>query len=154
MTKIPSELIVFITAAVPIFEVRASVPLGIIAYYLPPTTTLVLSIVGSVLPVFPLLWFLTYLTNHLRKISFFDRFFSWLFSHTRAKSKLIEDLELVGLALFIAIPLPGTGVWTGTIAAYLLGLRWIPTFIAAIVGTTIASLLLLSASLGIINFIL
>lgn len=117
-------------------------------------TTVILSIIGSVLPVFPLLWILNNLTEHLRKIPSFDKFFEWLFNRTRSKSKLIEDLELVGLTLFIAVPLPGTGVWTGTIAAYLLGLRWIPTFFAGLVGTAIASIVVAAATLGVINFIL
>lgn len=143
------ELTVLILAAIPIFEVRGSVPLGILYYHLSTSTVIVLSIIGSILPVFPLLWFLNTLTEKLRKIEIFDKFFAWLFAHTRAKSKLIEDLELVGLALFIAVPLPGTGVWTGTIAAYLLGLPWIPTFLAATIGTAIASFLVAAASLGI-----
>lgn len=149
------ELIILILAAVPVFEVRASIPLGIIAYKLPVLNIIFLSILGSILPVFPLLWFLKYMTGWLRKSNkTFDRFFEWLFARTRAKSKLIEDLELVGLTLFIAVPLPGTGVWTGTIAAYLLGLRWVPTFFAGLVGTAIASILVAAATLGVINFIL
>ncbi|MGB9613028.1 MAG: COG2426 family protein, partial [Candidatus Margulisiibacteriota bacterium] len=114
---LPSQLVIFLTAAVPILEVRASVPLGIAAFRLAPFQTIILSIAGSILPIFPLLWCLNNLTDYLRKVSIIDRFFGWLFARTRAKSKLIEDLELIGLTLFIAIPLPGTGVWTGTIAA-------------------------------------
>lgn len=148
------ELIVLSLAALPVFEVRASIPLGIAVYHLPPVNAAVLSIIGSLLPVFPLLWVLNNLTDHLRKFPSFDKFFEWLFTRTRAKSRLIEELELVGLTLFIAIPLPGTGVWTGTIAAYLLGLRWGPTFIAGAVGTTIASILVTIATLGLINFVL
>jgi len=148
------EFFVLLLAAIPVFEVRASIPLGIAVYHLAPVTTVILSIIGSVLPVFPLLWILNNLTEHLRKNPTFDRFFAWLFARTRAKSALIEDLELVGLTLFIAVPLPGTGVWTGTIAAYLLGLRWLPTFFAGLVGTAIASILVAAATLGVINFIL
>lgn len=148
-----NELIVFLIAAVPVFEVRASVPLGIAAYHLSPLNTVLLSVAGSLLPVFPLLWFLNTLTDKLRKVPSLDRFFEWLFTRTRSKSKMIEDLELVGLALFIGVPLPGTGVWTGVVAAYLLGLRWVPTFFASLAGTTIASLLMLLATLGVINFI-
>lgn len=148
------EIIVMVLAAIPIFEVRASVPLGIIAYHFSPLKAVVLSIIGSVLPVFPLLWFLNTLTERLRKIPSCDKFFEWLFTRTQAKSKLIKDLELIGLTLFIAVPLPGTGVWTGTIAAYLLGLRWLPTFLAGAVGTAIASAVVAAASLGIIKFFL
>jgi uncharacterized membrane protein len=148
-----NELIVLIVSAIPVFEVRASIPLGIVVYKLAPWLVVLLSIVGSVLPVFPLLWILNNLTEHFRKVPSFDKFITWLFARTRAKSKLIKELELVGLTLFIAVPLPGTGVWTGTIAAYLLGLRWLPTFGAGLVGTAIASVLVAAATMGIINFI-
>jgi len=146
------EVIVLILAAIPVFEVRASVPLGIAVYKLAPLTVIFLSVIGSILPVLPLLWFLNSATERLRKFARFDKFFEWLFTRTRARSKLIADFELIGLTLFIAIPFPGTGVWTGTIAAYLLGLPLIPTFLCAIIGTTIASGIMAAASLGIINF--
>lgn len=145
------ELKVFVLAALPISEVRGSVPLGLY-FGLSPIKTVLISILGSILPVFPILWGLNTLTQHLRKIKIFDRFFEWLFRRTHSKSKLIERLEEVGLAIFIAIPSPFTGVWTGCVAAYLFELPWIPTFIAAFVGTSIASLIVLGISLGIISF--
>ncbi|OGB86853.1 hypothetical protein A3H38_06030 [candidate division WOR-1 bacterium RIFCSPLOWO2_02_FULL_46_20] len=148
------EIIVFFLAAIPIFEVRASVPLGVIVYKLQPTVVIALSVLGSVLPVFPLLWFLNTLTERLCRFPACDHFFTWLFTRTRSKSQLIEDFELVGLVLFIGVPLPGTGVWTGVIAAHLLGLRWWPTFLTAAVGTTIASLIMWAASAGMISFFL
>ncbi|NQT30375.1 MAG: small multi-drug export protein [Candidatus Saganbacteria bacterium] len=153
LKDLPAELIVFLISAMPVIEVRGAVPIALLYFKLPVAPTLLLCILGSVLPVFPLLWFLNTLTDRLRKTPIFDRFFGWLFVRTRAKSKIIEDFELVGLTLFIAIPFPGTGVWTGTIAAYLLGLPWIPTFICAVIGTTIASLILWAASAGIITFL-
>ncbi|MBU0672622.1 MAG: small multi-drug export protein [Candidatus Margulisbacteria bacterium] len=151
---LPNELIVFLVSATPVIEVRGAVPIALLLFKLPVVTTLILCVLGSILPVFPILWFLKIAVGKLRKIEFFDKFFEWLFARTRSKSKIIEDFELVGLTLFIAIPFPGTGVWTGTIAAYLLGLPWIPTFICATIGTTIASLILWAASAGIINFFL
>ncbi len=154
LKALPKELIVFITAATPVVEVRGAVPIALIYFKLPVVTTLILCIVGSIVPVFPILWFLNTATEKLKKIAFFDKFFEWLFHRTRSKSKIIEDFELVGLTLFVAIPFPGTGVWTGCVAAYLLGLPWIPTFICATIGTTIASLILWAASAGIINFFL
>ncbi|OGC11883.1 hypothetical protein A3K48_05285 [candidate division WOR-1 bacterium RIFOXYA12_FULL_52_29] len=149
-----NELIVLGLAAVPVFEVRGAVPLGIAVYKIAPATAILLSVVGSVLPIFPLLWFLENVTEHLRKVPAFNNFIEWLFARTRSKSGLIKEMELIGLTLFIAIPFPGTGVWTGTIAAYLFGLRWWPTFFAGLIGTTIASVLVAAATLGVINFIL
>ena len=154
LKSLPHELIVFIISATPVLEVRGAVPIALLYFKLPVATTLLLCILGSILPVFPILWFLNTLTERLRKIKLFDKFFEWLFHRTRSKSKIIEEFELVGLTLFVAIPFPGTGVWTGCVAAYLLGLPWIPTFICATIGTTIASLLMWAASAGIINFFL
>ncbi|MFC1540455.1 COG2426 family protein [Candidatus Margulisiibacteriota bacterium] len=151
---LPQELAILITAAAPVVEVRAAVPMGIIYFGMDPLKVVLLAVLGSILPILPLLWFLNTLTERLRKIKTFDKFFEWLFTRTRAKSKIIEEFELVGLTLFVAIPLPGTGVWTGCIAAYLLGLPWLPTFICATIGTTVASLILWAASAGIINFFL
>jgi len=151
---VAKEVIVFLMAATPIVEVRGSVPFGILSLGLPATKVVLISILGSILPIIPLLWFLNTLTESLRKIASFDKFFEWLFTRTRSKSKIIEEFELVGLTLFVAIPFPGTGVWTGTIAAYLLGLPWGWAFVCATIGTTIASLILWAASAGIINFFL
>lgn len=138
-------------AAAPLVEVRGSIPLGMIYLKMPALQVVLLSILGSSMVALPLYWFLNTMTVHLRKIKVFDKFFEWLFTRTRAKSKMIEDLELIGLTLFIAIPLPGTGVWTGVIAAYLLGLGWLPTFFAAGFGTTLASVAVWAASAGLIK---
>ena len=148
------ELIILLTAAAPVLEVRASIPLGVLYYKLPALTVIALSIIGAVLPVFPILFLLNFLVEKIRKIRFFDNFFRWLFEHTKKRSRIIEDLELVGLTIFMALPIPGAGVWTGVVAAYLLDIAWIPTFICAIIGTTIASFLVYAASLGIMKIFL
>jgi len=148
---LPNWLIILITSATPVIEVRGAVPLGIIALKMSPYTVVILSVIGSLIPVLPILWFLNTMTDRFRKIKWIDRFFEWLFTRTKKRSAIIEDLELVGLALFVGIPFPGTGVWTGCVAAYLLGLKPLPTFIAAFIGTIIASLLMMAASLGFIN---
>ena len=151
LKTLPKELAIFLGAAIPLTEVRATVPLGILYLKLNPITVIVLSVLGSVIPVLPLLWFLNNLVKRLRQIDLFNRFFDWLFTRTRSRSKIIADFELIGLTLFIGIPFPGTGVWTGTIAAYLLGLPVIPTFICAIIGSTIASTIMWLVSAGILN---
>ncbi|MFC1571328.1 COG2426 family protein [Candidatus Margulisiibacteriota bacterium] len=154
LKSLPKELIILIISATPVIEVRGAVPIGIVGLHLEPIKVVVLAILGSILPIIPILWFLNTLTVRLRKIEVFDRFFEWLFARTRKKGKIIEEFELVGLTLFVAIPFPGTGVWTGCVAAYLLGLPLIPTFICATIGTTIASFIMWAASAGIINFFL
>jgi uncharacterized membrane protein len=148
---LPHGLTILIAAALPIIEVRGSVPLGILYFKMAALKVVLLSVVGGVLPVFPILWFLFNLTEKARKLKFLDKFFEWLFEHTRAKSGLVERFELLGLTIFMALPVPGAGIWTGCMIAYLLELPWIPTFICAVIATTIASLLVLAASLGLVR---
>jgi len=148
MTK--RELLVFLTAATPILEVRGSIPLGLYLG-LSPLKTFVLSVIGSVLPILPVLFGLNYLTVHLRKIPAMDRFFNWLFARTRAKGELVQRLETLGLFLFVAVPLPGTGAWTGCAAAYIFGLSYFNGFIACALGTAAAAVLVMATSLGVIR---
>jgi uncharacterized membrane protein len=150
---LPHGLVVMIFAALPIIEVRGSIPLGLFYFKMDTLSVLLISLIGGVLPVFPILWFLENLTTGLRKLNAFDRFFAWLFEHTRAKSGLIEKFELVGLTIFMALPIPGTGIWTGCVAAYLLEVPWLPTFICALIATAIASVLVWLASVGLVKLI-
>jgi uncharacterized membrane protein len=150
---LPHSLVVLIFAALPIIEVRGSIPLGLFYFKMDTLSVLLISFIGGVLPVFPILWFLENLTAGLRKINVFDRFFGWLFMHTRAKSGMIERFELVGLTLFMALPVPGTGIWTGCVAAYLLELPWIPTFICALIANALATALVWLASMGLVKLI-
>ena len=151
LNGLPKELVVGILAALPISEVRGSVPIGIIQLGLPPIKVLIISICASLLPVFPILWFLGAFTEKLRKIKFFDKFFDWLFKRTRSRSTVVEKFEVLGLIVFVAIPFPTTGIWTGCVAAYLFGLPWKHAFFATAVGTTIASVLMLGFSVGVIT---
>ena len=82
----------------------------------------------------------------------FDRFFDWLFARTRRKGRLIEQYQAVGLALFVAVPLPITGAWTGAIAAFVFGLKIIPSFIAIVSGVVMAGVIVTLACQGFIGF--
>lgn len=150
---LPRELIVLIAAALPVVEVRGSVPLGLLYFHLGTVKVMLISLIGGVLPVIPILWFLKNITEPLRTIKLFDRFFSWLFEHTRKRSQLVSEFELVGLTIFMALPIPGAGIWTGCVAAYLLDIAWLPAFFCAIIGTAIAILIVWLASLGLVRLI-
>lgn len=151
LKQLPRELAVVLAASLPIIEVRGSVPLGIVFFKMGVIPTLLLSLLGGILPVFPILCLLKYGTDILRKINSFDRFFGWLFEHTKAKSGLIERFELLGLTIFMALPIPGAGIWTGCVAAYLLEIPWIPTFICAIIGTALATTVVWLATFGLVK---
>jgi len=75
----------------------------------------------------------------LSHVPLFRRFFEWLFAHARSKSASIEKYEFWGLATFVGIPLPGTGAWTGAVAAEVLGLSYWKSLSAIVVGVLMAA---------------
>ena len=147
---IPGWLMTMIAAALPISEVRGAIPLAIGVYGFSPLQAYLLSVLGNLLPIIPLLLFLGPVSDFLRRFSIGDRFFSWLFARTR--SKYIKDHEnfgLTALAVFVAIPLPMTGAWTGCVIAFLLGFRFWPAFPAIAAGVLIAGVVVTAGVMGV-----
>ncbi len=147
---ISPELSVFIIALLPIVELRGAIPVGINLYQLNWSKVFLLAFLGNLLPVPFLLLFLENLANLLSRIGIFAKFFNWLFTRTRKKGKVIEEYKFWGLLIFVGIPLPGTGAWTGSIAAFLLGMDFKSAIFAIIFGVGLAGILVTGLSrLGI-----
>lgn len=145
------ELVVLILAMLPIFELRGSVPIGLLLFDLPVWKTALYSILGNMLPIVFILLLLEPVYARLSRYPRLDRFFQWLFKRTRRKGKLIERLELVGLMLFVSIPLPVTGAWTGSVAAFLFKIPFWKALLAIFCGVCIACVVVTLASLGVIQ---
>jgi uncharacterized membrane protein len=147
---VPAWLITIIVAALPISEVRGAIPLAIGVYGFSPLQAYLLSVFGNMLPIIPLLLFLGPVSDYLRRFAIGDKFFTWLFARTRRK--YIQDHEnfgLTALALFVAIPLPMTGAWTGCLVAFLLGFRFWHAFAANVVGVLIAGIIVTATVVGV-----
>lgn len=144
---ISQALIVLLIAALPILELRGAIPVAIIVFDFPWYYALLLAIVGNLLPVPFILLFLNAITRWLSKIAFFNRILSWLFERTRRRGKIIEKYERIGLVLFVAIPLPVTGAWTGSLAAVLFGLKFRHALLSIFAGVFIAGVIVTSLSL-------
>ncbi|HUV51814.1 MAG TPA: small multi-drug export protein [Dehalococcoidia bacterium] len=129
---------IFFTAAAPISELRGAIPLGIEVHDISWPIVFVVAIAGNLLPVPFLLLFLDPVTRLLRKVKLFEKIINWFFERTRKRGRLIERYERIGLTLFVAIPLPITGAWTGSILAFLLGLSFWRAFISIALGVLIA----------------
>ncbi len=138
---IPSILKVLGLAASPISELRGAIPLAVLEFDFPWYYAYIIAVIGNILPVPFILLFLNAVTRVLSKISVFDRFFKWLFARTRQRGTLIEKYERVGLVLFVAIPLPVTGAWTGAIAAVLLGMNFSRAALSIFLGVLIAGVI-------------
>lgn len=141
------ELVVFVIAMLPIVELRGAVPVGINICHLVWYKTFIIALLGNLAPVPFLLLFLDRVAKFLSRLKVFARFFDWLFTRTRKKSKVIEEYKFWGLVIFVAIPLPGTGAWTGTLAAFLLGMDFKRSLLAIALGVLFAGVLVMGLSL-------
>lgn len=138
-----NELKIIISAAMPIIELRYSVPYGILGLKEPIAKTFVLAVIGNMIPVAPILLFLSPLSERLRHVQLWSRFFDWLFEHARKKGQdMIEKYEALGLAIFVTIPLPATGAWTGCVLASLFKIRFRYAFLSILLGVVIAGVIM------------
>jgi len=139
-----------VVAALPISEVRGAIPLAIGVYGLPAGEAYLLAVLGNLLPVIPLLLYLGPVSSYLRRFSWGDRFFTWLFARTHRKYiQEHQGFGLTALALFVAVPLPMTGAWTGCALAFLVGFRLWPAFVAIAAGVLIAAALVTATVMGV-----
>jgi uncharacterized membrane protein len=147
---LPAWLVTLLAAALPISEVRGAIPLAIGVYGYTPWQAYLLSVFGNLLPIIPLLLFLGPVSDYMRRFNWGDRFFSWLFARTRRKYiQEHENFGLTALAVFVAIPLPMTGAWTGCAVAFLLGFRFWPAFAAIAAGVILAGVIVTVTVVGV-----
>ena len=144
-----------LTAMTPVGELRLSIPIALGKLGLSVPEAYLISIIGNLVPVIFLLLFLhsvsLFLIRHSR---FFELFFSWFFERTRRRVETkYRVLGYLALVLFVAMPLPVTGAWTGSAAAYLLGIPFWKAFGLITVGVLIAGLLVTLASVGVITIL-
>lgn len=146
---VPGWIVTLLFAALPISEVRGAIPLAMGVYGYSPIEAYLLAVLGNILPIIPVLLFLGPVSDYLRRFSCWDKFFTWLFARTRKKCiQEHENFGLTALAIFVAIPFPMTGAWTGCAVAFLLGFRFWPAFLAISVGVMIAGLIVTAAVMG------
>jgi len=145
----PPEVATVLLAMLPIAELRGALPTAIVVYDLPVWKAILLSIIGNMLPVYFLLIGFEKVSQWLRvRFVFFDNLFNKLFDRTRQKlESKVDKYGAWALALFVAIPLPVTGAWTGTLAAFVFGLSKKKSFFAIFVGLLMAAAIVTALTL-------
>jgi len=123
---IPAWLGTMVIAMLPIIELRGAIPVAVEFWDMSYLSAYIWAVIGNMIPIFFILWLLEPVSEWLRKHSkTMDRFFAWLFARTRRKvSRSYERWEDVALLLFVAVPLPITGAWTGSVAAFVFGVPY------------------------------
>jgi len=134
------------TAAAPISELRGAIPIAIGVYHFPWYYAYLFSIIGNILPVPFILLLLDRLIPVLSRVRFLNRLMQWYFTFTKRRSKAIERYGWLGLMLFVAVPLPVTGAWTGSILAVLLRMKFKYAFSAITLGVIIAGIIVTCAT--------
>ena len=149
---ISPKVMTFLIAMLPISELRGAIPYALWAGELGWKEAYIIAVLGNFLPVIPLLLFMEKASEWLRRFPLGDRFFTWFFARTRRKGKLIDRFEAIGLTLFVAIPLPVTGAWTGCAAAIIFGVSRKLAVPCILLGIMIAGCIVTLASMGVISF--
>ena len=153
-------LLVLLVSMVPLIELRGAIPIAIgMDIGLPEWAVLLIALVGNILPV-PIIYLFAQKVlkwGQKCKIKWFKKFCNFcLEKGKKAGDKLLKKAKggvYVALYLFVAIPIPGTGAWTGTLAASILNLDFKKSMLAVILGVTTAGLIMLLVSLGVFKVI-
>lgn len=139
LNGIPKEYLVVILGSLPVSELRGAIPLGL-SLGMPLAKAFWLAVLGNLVFVVPALFLFEPVSNKLRKFKIWSRFFEWVFERTKKKADTIQKYEALGLALFVAVPLPMTGAWSGVIAASLFKIKFRYALAAIISGVLVAGL--------------
>lgn len=150
LSGLPVQWIVFFASAIPITELRASVPFGI-AMGMDPISAWIWGFLGNLFPIpfLVLLWPAMY--KLLDKIPFTRKFLHKYVDRARNKGRDLEKFGVLGLTLFVGIPLPLTGVYTGSLIGYLLGLNKFYSFLALTLGICISCTIVTLATMGFVG---
>lgn len=141
------ELAVLITAAMPIIELRGAIPFGI-ALGFSPLNSFFLSLFGSMVPVPLLIWLIRPVFAYLRQQERLCRWIDLLCERSLAKSQSVQKYGFWGLIIFVGIPLPGTGVWSGALVATLLEMPVKSALPAIFIGNLLAGIAVMIISYG------
>lgn len=131
---------VIICSMIPIIELRGGIPLGM-ALGLPWWQSFIYAVIGNILPVPFILLFIKKIIAWTTtcRIKFLNKFGNWLVKKAEKNREKIEKYSFWGVCLFVAIPLPMTGAWTGTLVASVIDMKFWKALLSAFIGVLIAA---------------
>ena len=151
-TTTPNEILVFLISMTPILELRGSIlAAGLLKMEF--ASTYIISVLGNIIPIPFILLFIRHIFTLLKKTKL-KIFIEKLEKKALSKSSQIQKYGKLGLFLFVAIPLPGTGAWTGSLIASLLHMRFKDSIFSITLGILTAGLIMSLLSFGIIKQII
>ena len=148
LESVPTWFWIFFTSMIPWWESRYAIPMSMLYFNWEWWQALPIAVVGNMLPIPFILLFFHMVEKFLRNYKFWTKIMDWLFERTRRRAdSKIRKYEYVGLILFVAIPLPFTGAWTGALIAYLFDLKFTKSVITIFIGVLIAAFIMIIVTL-------
>lgn len=147
---VSKEIVVFIISMIPILELRGGLIVSSLLQ-VPILQAIPLCIVGNIIPIPFILLFIKQIFKWMKKIKLFRGLIERLENRAMSKSDNIKRYEFWGLALFVGIPLPGTGAWTGSLIAALLDVDFKKAILAELLGIAIATVIMSFLSYGLLG---
>ena len=152
MLSLKNYLWVFFLSMVPVLELRAAIPVGAtlglewVANYL-------ICVIGNMIPVPFILLFVRHVLEWMKKIPRLDKIALWVENKAQKNTPKVQKYASLGLLIFVALPLPGTGAWTGALVAAMLDMRMKYAIPSIFCGVLIAGLIMSLASYGLVSFL-
>jgi len=132
---------VILISATPISELRGGIPVAYFRYDFEWYWAFIFGVAGNILPIPFLLAVYDPAVKLVSKVGWVKRLADWFFKYTRRRGGLVEKYGWIGLTMFVAIPLPITGAWTGSVLAYLMGIEYKRALLAIFLGVIIAAVI-------------
>ena len=149
-------LIVFLISMVPLIELRVAVPYAV-GMGLPLVPSIIVAVIGNMLPVPFIFLFARRILEWGKDKKYIGKFFTWCLEKGEKGGRKLEEKTggglYVALLLFVGIPIPGTGAWTGTLAASILNMDFKKSVLCVLAGVLLAGVIMLLLSLGVFGAI-
>lgn len=148
------ELCVLFCSMIPIIELRGAIPMAAV-FGLPWWQAYLLSVLGNMIPVPFILLFINGIIKWMSnsRVKFFNKFANWLLAKAEKNREKIEKYSFWGVCFFVAIPLPVTGAWTGSLVASTIGMKFWKALLSAFLGVLIAGVIVTVIVYGGVGFL-
>lgn len=150
-------ILVFLVSMVPLIELRGAIPIAV-GIGLPKLPSFIVAIIGNMLPVPIIYLFARKVLEWGKDKKVIGKFFTWCLVKGEKGGKKLQSKAGIGLffalMLFVGIPLPGTGAWTGTLAASILDMDFKKSVLAVMLGVLLAGLIMMAISFGLFEVIM
>ena len=152
MLSLKNYLWVFFLSMVPVLELRAAIPIGA-TLWLEWVANYLICVIGNMIPVPIILLFVRHVLEWMKKIPRLDKIALWVENKAQKNTPKVQKYASLGLLIFVALPLPGTGAWTGALVAAMLDMRMKYAIPSIFCGVLIAGLIMSLASYGLVSFL-